>query len=442
MELAEPHRSHVQILTEPKALARLISGIVLFTVGALLPPALSQEWYPVNPTFDVPGSYDMSRAFFVDNGWFAEVFPARIWHTSDGGVTWRLQKDSSDAWIYDIAFIDALVGWATGETVSSRTPFWLKTTNGGSSWEQVGPLKTYRWLFLNSLVGFAYGDTTYRTTDGGHSWLLSSPQPDLLAGLRGMFFIDNLNGWAVGGSSYVFDAGIIVKTTDGGQTWSVNEHPSGITGQDVYFVDTLHGCIVGSNPPYFEGVVWTTSDGGESWHHSYLPCSWLQDVAFSDDSTGWAVGNGGFLWRTQDRGVTWQAIQTGTNADLGTIVFLDNASVGYVLGANNTFLTYTRTTDLDDHLRVQIPSDARLFQNYPNPFNSSTTISYAIPAFGDVQIFIYNNLGQEVFSERVSSLSPGFHTLRWSPTAAPSGVYFCYFHFEEYVAVKKMLLLK
>ena len=42
--------------------------------------------------------------------------------------------------------------------------------------------------------------------------------------------------------------------------------------------------------------------------------------------------------------------------------------------------------------------DELSFSNYPNPFNRSTTLSYAIPEDGRVNISIYNQLGQLVTS--------------------------------------------
>ena len=114
-------------------------------------------------------------------------------------------------------------------------------------------------------------------------------------GIWDVYFVDRKYGWAVGGSSDLLDAGIILNTTDSGKYWKVNEHPSGVYGLGVYFSDSLHGYVVGSNPPIFEGVFQVTNDGGVRWKTHFLPCTWLNDVDFTDDSTGWVVGDYGFI---------------------------------------------------------------------------------------------------------------------------------------------------
>jgi len=40
-----------------------------------------------------------------------------------------------------------------------------------------------------------------------------------------------------------------------------------------------------------------------------------------------------------------------------------------------------------------VPNDFILHQNYPNPFNPSTTIQYELPVYTDVQLKIYDILG-------------------------------------------------
>lgn len=80
------------------------------------------------------------------------------------------------------------------------------------------------------------------------------------------------------------------------------------------------------------------------------------------------------------------------------------------------------------------PSRLTLFQNYPNPFNNETTISYSIPAVEggayDVQVSVYNMLGQLVRRLYDGPAVAGMHTVSWNGrddagSAMSSGVYFC-----------------
>jgi len=69
-----------------------------------------------------------------------------------------------------------------------------------------------------------------------------------------------------------------------------------------------------------------------------------------------------------------------------------------------------------------IPADFILEQNYPNPFNPSTVIRFALPKEADVQIDIYNILGQKVEDLVNERLSAGFKQVTWTANV-PSGVY-------------------
>jgi hypothetical protein len=71
------------------------------------------------------------------------------------------------------------------------------------------------------------------------------------------------------------------------------------------------------------------------------------------------------------------------------------------------------------------PSEAfRLNQNYPNPFNPSTIISFVTPRGGDVQVSVYNCLGQRVASVFEGWLEGGYHEVTFQNPGLPSGAYF------------------
>ena len=70
-----------------------------------------------------------------------------------------------------------------------------------------------------------------------------------------------------------------------------------------------------------------------------------------------------------------------------------------------------------------IPNTIILYGNYPNPFNPSTTIKYSIPEAGDVNITIFNSLGQEVTSSTTRNLSAGVQQFNFDASNLASGVY-------------------
>jgi len=90
----------------------------------------------------------------------------------------------------------------------------------------------------------------------------------------------------------------------------------------------------------------------------------------------------------------------------------------------------------------KIPSNYSLCQNFPNPFNPVTNIKFEIPKSSFVKMIIYNTLGQELTMLVNEKVSAGSYDVEWDGTDYPSGVYFYRLITDEYVDVKKMLLIK
>lgn len=88
------------------------------------------------------------------------------------------------------------------------------------------------------------------------------------------------------------------------------------------------------------------------------------------------------------------------------------------------------------------PSSVRLEQNFPNPFNPSTTFEFILPNSTDVQLHIYNQLGQKVASVVNGRFSTGTHRVKWSSGDMPGGLYYYRLFTENFSATKKLLILK
>jgi len=94
-----------------------------------------------------------------------------------------------------------------------------------------------------------------------------------------------------------------------------------------------------------------------------------------------------------------------------------------------------------------IPSEYALSQNYPNPFNLSTNIKFALPIAGQVDLEIFNILGQRIRTLISDNMPAGFYQAVWDgcdETGKPvaSGVYFTRLRSGEYLGYRKMMLLK
>jgi len=94
-----------------------------------------------------------------------------------------------------------------------------------------------------------------------------------------------------------------------------------------------------------------------------------------------------------------------------------------------------------------LPGEYELGQNYPNPFNPETSIEFALPEAGKVELDIYNVLGQKVNALVDEQLPAGYHTVVWDGTdnrgiKVASGVYFYRLSAGKFNAYRKMLLVK
>ena len=81
-------------------------------------------------------------------------------------------------------------------------------------------------------------------------------------------------------------------------------------------------------------------------------------------------------------------------------------------------------------------------QNYPNPFNPATEISFSLSEATHVRLEVYNVMGQHITTLIDSYLEAGGHTVTWDGKGSASGVYLYRLEAGEFVATKKMLLLK
>ena len=93
------------------------------------------------------------------------------------------------------------------------------------------------------------------------------------------------------------------------------------------------------------------------------------------------------------------------------------------------------------------PHDFTLFQNYPNPFNPSTEIRYSLPRRNDVEIIVFNSIGQQVRVLLNKNQKAGVHQVVWdgkdfNGRAVSSGLYFCRLRAADKVAIRKMIVIK
>lgn len=173
-----------------------------------------------------PVLYDIH---FLDetNGWMVGEF-GKIYHSTDGGVSWQEQQGTllgqagiDDAlnlptW-FGVRFANLTDGVAVGLEGKA-----VKTTDGGKTWkftaEDVSVFDTSPLyaLKLQNGAGWVVGASgrVFRINAG--EWKQAQLGLPVVAWLRALDFVDENNGWIVGGY------GTIIRTTDGGKTWRLS----------------------------------------------------------------------------------------------------------------------------------------------------------------------------------------------------------------------------
>ncbi|MGH3872780.1 MAG: YCF48-related protein [Pseudonocardiaceae bacterium] len=233
---ASESRGWVGTLTASKRLFETIDGGANWTiVGGL--PALAPS--------AVCGLSIVDESTVYASGTNFPNRPARMMRTVDGGASWQGWEMSAHATLLvDTYFTDADHGWVVGGKATVANPtrndvraVVLRTEDGGSTWvnkvaslDAQLPLGEWGWKiqFLNDQVGYVALESFARgailkTTDGGESWTridINDPQGNV--NLEGVGFVDEATGWVGGwGSAIVGDpqAGFSSSTTDGGKTW-------------------------------------------------------------------------------------------------------------------------------------------------------------------------------------------------------------------------------
>ena len=124
------------------------------------------------------------------------------------------------------------------------------------------------------------------------------------------------------------------------------------------------------------------------------------------------------------------------DAQIANFYLQEFAARYYEAGGNDSILV----TDIEDE--IELPVSYSLSQNYPNPFNPVTNISFSIPQRVNVELVIYNTLGEKVSTLINEVKDAGSYRIAFNGSNLPSGVYFYRFSTGEFNQTKKLILLK
>lgn len=334
---------------------------------------------------------------------------------SSGQNFWERIQSPTDNFLRTLHFSDSLTGWVGGDSGSI-----FFTSDGGLNWIQQQTntnSKIMRLFFLDDYRAWAltwadagsgdnsfYGTEILKTTDGGENWSIEQYRDENIF-LRGIYFLDTLKGFAGG------VPGQFLKTTDGGLNWEPANIDSGIFSHfpviDFKFFNQLYGFACGGRFD-IAGVIWRTTNGGESWaplDAQYSPADEVWDIHFFDSLHVMAIGGdpdlfGVGIMHSTDAGISWSYEEIGVFGQALALSFRTENEGWAVVPQSETFVA---TFDYGvNWLSYPTPDSSKL---YDIQFTDSLT-GYAVGEEGVIAKYRYQP--PDFVSEEFSTIVKDF----------------------------------
>lgn len=145
------------------------------------------------------------------------------------------------------------------------------------------------------------------------------------------------------------------------------------------------------------------------------------------------------IWELNpENGISYSFINDSTTGKISNITGSGKASFTQLENNRIKLLAAANKQGYD----YRLPSEFYLEQNYPNPFNPSTIIKFAIPKESQVNLSVYNILGEKVEELKNEIMKPGYYQVNFDASKIASGVYFYNIQAGEFVQTKKMILIR
>lgn len=292
-----------------------------------------------------------------------------LYYTNDGGGTWTVAAADPFAVDEDISAVGCMmtsrsttrVIVARGTTDAGNPAEVAYSDDGGATWTAVD-LGSTNALYVLGAEGLFVLDqyNVWTVTDGGYIFYSADSGATWTEQEDGTLTAEDLYCVMAATDQVVFAAGVdntILKTIDGGTTWSALTGPAGQTTDDIiamHVIDKLNVWV-----GYDDGTLWYTHDGGVTWAQRAFPgtSGEIRYITFYEDLIGYVLFDNGVgsvpaadcdLYRTIDGGYTWQEIALPTNDGGHAMHLCDPNTVfiaGNVVAAGTAYVAKVQATE-------------------------------------------------------------------------------------------------
>jgi photosystem II stability/assembly factor-like uncharacterized protein len=289
----------------------------------------SRQWTKIFDSNTFGKFYDMHFSS-ASEGVIVGDFSTGLLVTGNGGETWNFASSIRNDY-YQLEFADE----DTGLVVLTNNYIYFthdggKTyTAGSAAGPTVGHLTTLDYFMLDKKTIFAVGylGNLHKSDNWGLGWTKYTGF-NFINPLRSITCPDANTCYACG------DVAKIIKSSDGGETWT--EQPIMINHnlRKVYFIDKNFGFAVGQ-----WGAMVRTTDGGANWTVIKTGLRFdIMEIRFFGNNLGFAVTTAGEIAKTTDGGLTWTEVVTDNFGvwDL-TRAYIKDATTAFGLQNNQVF---------------------------------------------------------------------------------------------------------
>lgn len=380
-----------------------------------------------------------------------------VYAVGDSGY---IRVSSSGGSVYTDRSINLFVKLNSVEGFNSNTVYVcgdqgviFKSTNAGVNWVGIAPgITTLNYMdldFINASTGIVVGQQRRfaYTVNGGTNWISGQMNTPGSLNLNStcVQMTDSTTFFVASSDTLIsgFYYSYIYRSTNSGVTFTNNYTHSSTTRTgfiDMQFINQNTGFAASTN-----GTILKTTNGGNNWSiQSAIYTTQIKTFFFANDLTGYAVGDNYTYKKTTNGGANWYLQNSAANIVMNDN-FFNNVNEGYVAG-NGGYIMKTATGGGSfvgiNQNGTEIPNTYSLSQNYPNPFNPTTNISFDIPSASNVNLRVYNILGAEVKVLANLHLSAGKYDVQFDASELPSGTYFYRLTSSNFSETKKMILIK
>jgi len=149
----------------------------------------------------------------------------------------------------------------------------------------------------------------------------------------------------------------------------------------------------------------------------------------------------------------WQVVELSLDRfelpqRIDQIVFSGNLAGTFYLDDIRFVTAWSKpVTAIEEEVVSGLPREFALDQNYPNPFNSGTVIRFALPNSEQIELAIYNLVGQKVATLVQGWRAAGSYTVKWDGRddvgrGLASGIYLYRLATDKYTETRKLILLR